>query len=577
VAPVKLSDQQRNLVKADGDTVAEACPGAGKTRAIVARFLRRAAEEPRKGIALLSFTNAAVDEARTRCSERADALFAPHFVGTFDSFINRFITRPQYVQQYGLTPRFTESWQGIRDASFRLSDMGRLPSFSLDWFEFDWMLRAALNQQSIRPRQHRRALAPVIAARGVELEEQATKRCRGLVGSGRLSCAASRALAVGYLRRHETAELFGTLLAARFSEVIVDEAQDCGPEELRVLQLLKDRGVTVVMVADLDQSIFEFRRAAPEGVRAFANGLGTPLTLDGNYRSSPAICSLNNSLRHSCREETATGDNMSCTTPVQLLSFRSPGQVAAAVEAVLATHDVPRSDVIFLAHRTTDARSCAGSPTDSTTHGTNTVLGIAWASRRLRTGSSDGRTRRQAVELVERTLRLVADTDDQTDSAPDERWLRDSAVRLAVSLDPTASNAKAYALRLRQYIANMRWPAGTMPRTDLGMIFKAPAQRDWLTASTDGPDTFASGTIHSVKGREFPAVVVVLPKNLLTDADNRHVLDHWEQGMTSELRRVLYVGASRAQKLLILAVHTDHVNRVTSRLREDGVPHVLVP
>jgi hypothetical protein len=43
-------------------------------------------------------------------------------------------------------PRFRESWQGIRGASFRLSDMGKLPSFSLDWFEFDWMLRAALNE-----------------------------------------------------------------------------------------------------------------------------------------------------------------------------------------------------------------------------------------------------------------------------------------------------------------------------------------------------------------------------------------------------------------------------------------------
>ena len=575
--PIKLSDQQRDLVKADGHTFAEACPGAGKTRAIAARFLRRTDEEPRKGIALLSFTNAAVDEVRTRCGERADALLVPHYVGTFDSFINRFITRPQYVQQYGLTPRFSESWQGIRGASFRLSDMGKLPSFSLDWFELDWMLRASLNEQLIRPRQHRHALAPVIADRGVELAEQATKRCRGLVGSGRLSCAASRALAVGYLRRHETAELFGTLLAARFSEIIVDEAQDCGPEELRVLELLKDWGVTVVMVADLDQSIFEFRRADPEGVRAFANGLGTPLMLDGNYRSSPAICALNNSLRHSNREETPAGDNISCTTPVQLLSFRSPGQVAAAVEAVLATHDVPQNDVIFLAHRTTDARGCAGSPTDGTTHSTNAVIGIARASRKLRSDSSDGRTRRQAVELVERTLRIVAEDDDQSDPALDERWLRDAAVRLAVTLDPTPNDAKAYALGLRQHIAAIRWPAGITPRTDLGMMLKAPAQKDWLAASGEGAETFASATIHSVKGREFPAVVVVLPRNLLTDADNQHVLDHWEQGMPSELRRVLYVGASRAQKLLILTAHRDHISRVTSRLKKDDVPHVLVP
>ena len=41
-------------------------------------------------------------------------------------------------------------------------------------------------------------------------------------------------------------------------------------------------------------------------------------------------------------------------------------------------------------------------------------------------------------------------------------------------------------------------------------------------------------------------------------------------------RRVLYVGASRAQTLLILAVHTDHANRVAGLLKRDGVLYDLV-
>ena len=142
---------------------AEACPGGGKTRAIVARFLRRTAEEPRKGIALLSFTTAAVDEVKARCGDRSDALVVPHFVGTFDAFINRFITRPLYVQQYGQTPRFTESWQGVRRASFRVPEMGKMPNLELDWFEFDWMLRATLKDDWI-PYRHQRMLAPLISA-----------------------------------------------------------------------------------------------------------------------------------------------------------------------------------------------------------------------------------------------------------------------------------------------------------------------------------------------------------------------------------------------------------------------------
>jgi superfamily I DNA/RNA helicase len=79
--------------------------------------------------------------------------------------------------------------------------------------------------------------------------------------------------------------------------------------------------------------------------------------------------------------------------------------------------------------------------------------------------------------------------------------------------------------------------------------------------------------VHSVKGREFPGVVVVLPRKLLEDDHGHTVLDHWEQNKPSELRRVLYVGASRAQRLLILAVHATQRDRVITLLKQDGVPY----
>jgi DNA helicase-2/ATP-dependent DNA helicase PcrA len=71
--------------------------------------------------------------------------------------------------------------------------------------------------------------------------------------------------------------------------------------------------------------------------------------------------------------------------------------------------------------------------------------------------------------------------------------------------------------------------------------------------------------------------VVALPQNLRTDPSNQNVLDHWEHDKDTEARRVLYVGASRAQTLLILAVHTNHANRVAGLLKRDGVPYDLTP
>jgi hypothetical protein len=576
----ELSEDQKLLVEWDakrvGDLFAEACPGAGKTRAIVARFLRLTEAEPRKGIAMLSFTNAAIDEVRSRCGTRPDALLAPNFVGTFDGFINRYITKPLYVQRYGRTPHFLETWDGVKAASFRPPEPQPGPAFQLGWFEFDGHLGAQLVENWI-PRKTRGAVRPAITAQLDAVERRAGSLCRHLVEQrGLISCAASRALAMGYLTEPETEQRIGRLLADRFSEVIVDEAQDCGPEELAVLRLLRRFGVSVVAVADLDQSIYEFRRAEPTEVVAFISELPKRLPLNGNYRSSPAICALNNSLRAGSHVETAVGDNAKCPVPVRLLEYSSLSEIAAKVTDVLDVHEVAREDVVFLAHSKKDAREGAGGRREEVGQGGGVVSGIAAARAVLTNNSSTPTERSRAMRRIEVVLRDIAGFKDETDSTLDERWLRGVAIRLAVSIDPTGIEAKVYADRLRTYVKQIAWPPGITPRADLGTLLKAPSQNQGLPDDTVvQPLAFAWGSIHSVKGREFPSVVVALPQRLIPDADRLDVLDHWDRGKPSEARRVLYVGASRAQRLLILAVHTAHRDRVATLLKRDGVLYDL--
>ena len=222
--------------------------------------------------------------------------------------------------------------------------------------------------------------------------------------------------------------------------------------------------------------------------------------------------------------------------------------------------------------------ACAGVRGDRDSRSANAVLGIAWAHTILRSGSSTSADRLRAVQLVERALRNVANVDDEDEAALDERWLRDAAYRLAASLDPAGSTAKAYALKVRDYVKQSAVASRHHPEGQrwLGSFLKAPQESAWPTSDEDAPAMFPFATIHSVKGREFPTVVVVLPKSLREDETDGHVLDHWDQGVGSEARRVLYVGASRAQTLLILAVHTDHANRVAGLLKRDGVNYDLV-
>jgi DNA helicase-2/ATP-dependent DNA helicase PcrA len=61
----------------------------------------------------------------------------------------------------------------------------------------------------------------------------------------------------------------GDLDGIDFDLLVVDEYQDLNACDLEVLQLLAERGCWIISVGDDDQSIYSFRRAAPEGIRRF--------------------------------------------------------------------------------------------------------------------------------------------------------------------------------------------------------------------------------------------------------------------------------------------------------------------
>ena len=55
-------------------------------------------------------------------------------------------------------------------------------------------------------------------------------------------------------------------LRRRFRYVVVDEAQDANPQQLRLVRLLVGRGGNVMFVGDDDQAIYSFRGAVGRGL-----------------------------------------------------------------------------------------------------------------------------------------------------------------------------------------------------------------------------------------------------------------------------------------------------------------------
>ncbi|MEZ8732810.1 UvrD-helicase domain-containing protein [Vibrio splendidus] len=80
----------------------QAVPGSGKTTVLLAKLLIFERYMPFKdgtGILVISHTNAAIDEIKSRIGDYCPKLFSyPNFIGTIQSFVNEFLAVPYFKQ-----------------------------------------------------------------------------------------------------------------------------------------------------------------------------------------------------------------------------------------------------------------------------------------------------------------------------------------------------------------------------------------------------------------------------------------------------------------------------------------------
>jgi len=106
-----------------------AVPGSGKTTALLAKLYCISKQLPfngASGILVLSHTNAAVDEIEKNLKTYCPKLFEyPNYVGTIQSFVNKFLANPICIERYG-------SYISINDNNIYESEVKRFYS-SLSW------------------------------------------------------------------------------------------------------------------------------------------------------------------------------------------------------------------------------------------------------------------------------------------------------------------------------------------------------------------------------------------------------------------------------------------------------------
>ena len=102
----KPFDEQRlSIIKNDSSCYVQACPGSGKTTALLAKLIILANRMPLpegKGVCVLTHTNVAIDEIKAKVGSKADILFRyPNFFGTIQTFLHKYVTAAALHYFYG--------------------------------------------------------------------------------------------------------------------------------------------------------------------------------------------------------------------------------------------------------------------------------------------------------------------------------------------------------------------------------------------------------------------------------------------------------------------------------------------
>ncbi len=575
--PFTPTPDQDKVIQHAGSAFISACPGAGKTRVMVerARHVLTSADDGR-GIAFLSFTRAAVSELEVGL-RRAGLLSSPafpHFVGTFDSFIWHFLVAPFGIPGTEAAPRLIPDKASCVVRPFK--EAHPLPLSCFD--------RAAGKIDATAALRYGFHVNEKTIAQIKTFETTAQKMQAGFRERGELDFDDARDLAVRRLADAEFAARLSSALAARFREVIVDEAHDCNPADLEIIRWLRGAAIPTKVICDPHQSIYGFRGGVTDELLAFRDSFAKSdqLYMRGNFRSSGNICKTIVMLRDLQARNTIDeplGEHKNEQAPVYILSYagRSVPETIGVKFVELLNHlKIAISRAPVLAATRNGGSNAIGQPAvkakmDLTFRLAEAVTGFYFAF--------ESGNQKSAIEEVHKIIlelegRLSGRTYHQCvvahDLRPDEWRPQVLCILRALRYDPDVfADADVWHSRAKELLAPC------LPADGLSISQKLKRNRDISRVLAVAPATYPPAkTIHSVKGMEFPAVcVVTVPQTL------KGVLDYLEAGDPAdqaETARELYVAASRAQRLLVIAAPQRQTVRTATHLRRAGAQVTVV-
>jgi DNA helicase II / ATP-dependent DNA helicase PcrA len=247
------SDEQRRILAhpVSQHGCVEAGPGTGKSATLVElvdRLLSDGDDPPR--VRLLTFTRAATAELAKKFGATATQVERP---STIHSFAISVLVRNPGAADYPEPLRMADDWE---NENLVLPSLARRMGIGVTQLKALFRELQA-NWESLAPEDD------------PNISEELRSRFLGTWDEHRRVYGYTLLSELPYLLRQALID-HPDLTGLDYDLLLVDEYQDLNPCDLEALHLLSDRGCSILAAGDEDQSIYSFRKAAPEGIRRFA-------------------------------------------------------------------------------------------------------------------------------------------------------------------------------------------------------------------------------------------------------------------------------------------------------------------
>lgn len=315
-------------------------PGTGKSATLIAMINKLVNRDPAPRLKLLTFTRAATAELAHKVTTQT--------TGELD--------RPSTIHSFAISVLLGNPGAGGFPEPLRIADR----------WEDRHIVEPTLRRHVNAPLRNIRRLIAEMAAnweslhpeRDPEVDQQTRARFLDAWRRHRAIFGYTLLAEIPY-RLREALEHHPDLRHLAYDVLMVDEYQDLNACDLEVLSRLAQRGCVVVATGDDDQSIYSFRKAAPEGIRRFPSdypdAADYPLTV--TQRCGRKIVEWAN---HVIQGDSDRPEDKPCLVcapgapegEVGLYAFRSDKAeakgVASLAERLINDRDVDPSDVLIL-------------------------------------------------------------------------------------------------------------------------------------------------------------------------------------------------------------------------------------